>query len=62
MANNSDSKLDIDFKRIKVINLAQELSENQIDKLFRKFGKIEDIYLPINPNDNEKNNGFCYIK
>lgn len=43
LANSEDTDMNIDFKRIKVVNVAQDLSEHQIDKLFRKFGKVEDI-------------------
>lgn len=59
MANSENSDQNIDFKRIKVVNIAQDLSEHQIDKLFRKFGKIEDIYLPMKDNENNINSGFC---
>lgn len=56
---NSDENQNIDFKRIKVVNIAQDLSEHQIDKLFRKFGKVEDIYLPMKEHQSDINLGFC---
>ena len=58
--SNDNNEKNLDPKRLYLRNLPFQISENDLQKAFEKFGTISDIHIPINHKTNESF-GYAYI-
>ena len=58
--DNNNNEKNLDPKRLYLRNLPFQISENDLQKAFEKFGTISDIHIPINHKTNESF-GYAYI-
>jgi RNA recognition motif-containing protein len=52
------SEKKVDMKSVFIHNIEENIKEEELEKLFKKYGKINKIEI----NKRTKNRGFCYIK
>ena len=57
---NNNNEKNLDPKRLYLRNLPFQITENDLQNTFEKFGTISDIHIPINHKTNESF-GYAYI-
>ena len=51
--------LPVDEKRLYILNLPHSLNKEEFEQIFKKFGDVIEVRLPL--NEDRKNKGFGYI-
>ena len=60
--NKKASNSIIDETRLFVMNLSYNITEQELNVLFNKFGLIEEVFIPKSKFPLQKSNGYAYVK